>query len=755
MLEIIREYSFDVNFETGKFKRTDGSEERIKLVQNDNESTKFKFNFEEEIADNTNVLVRLRQSTGYVKEYTMLIQNQKAEIILTNDILSESGSLTMSITLIGTDDEILTDTEYHSKIQVIASLEGDTEIPEQEKNVLVDLISQVNSLNQTASQLVEDTETAVTNSSTVLANAETALQNANTATSNANQAAESANNAVTELDNRLANKVDKVSGKSLSTNDFTNEYKQKLENLENYDDSEILQELNNKADINDIPDTSDFINNTVNNLLNYYLKSETYSKTEVNNLIGQIATLQFQVVNELPVTGDSRYIYLTPSSSPKTQNIKDEYIWFNNAWEQIGSTQVNLTGYATESWVNSQISSFLTSTQIQNLISASLSVYVQDSNYVHTDNNYTTEEKNKVTSIDEQNDRIERAEMIYNALPKITQVGTEMTINDTAECPMNIVLKPSEITKDMNIITGDNRIIITTKNIYNKSLTHIINHYINPTTGENTGNVNNVVSDYILVKSNTYYRRNKRYSSYDTTKVFLSSLTFYDKNKNFISGTWWSAEYFLTPANTKYIRVSTSYYNTVSNILEMKEDFEKDFQLEEGQTITTFVEYKEQNLPLSLGNLEFGKIGSYEDIFFKNTIDNELYDSNLELNKWYLKKNIGKATDEVESTEITLDDMVSNGTIYSYCGGTVNDKTITYDSAINETNTIYYQLSNPIDILLNNILQEQLDNIQKVMSYQEKTYILQINDDLSFSITATTIYDLNKLVTRVATLEIE
>ena len=178
MLEIIREYSFDVNFEAGKFKRTDGSTERIKLVQNDNESTKFKFNFEEEIADNTNVLVRLRQSTGYVKEYTMLIQNQKAEIILTNDILSESGSLTMSITLIGTDDEILTDTEYHSKMYVLASLEGNTEIPEQEKSVLVDLISQVNSLNQTASQLVEDSQTATANAISAVQDAEIALQNA-------------------------------------------------------------------------------------------------------------------------------------------------------------------------------------------------------------------------------------------------------------------------------------------------------------------------------------------------------------------------------------------------------------------------------------------------------------------------------------------------------------------------------------------------------------------------------------------------
>ena len=52
--------------------------------------------------------------------------------------------------------------------------------------------------------------------------------------------------------------VAKQTGKGLSTNDFTNEYKQKLENLENYDDSEILQELNNKANITDIPDISNY-----------------------------------------------------------------------------------------------------------------------------------------------------------------------------------------------------------------------------------------------------------------------------------------------------------------------------------------------------------------------------------------------------------------------------------------------------------------------------------------------------------------
>ena len=51
--------------------------------------------------------------------------------------------------------------------------------------------------------------------------------------------------AIEDLD---TNKVEKVEGKGLSTNDFTNEDKEKLDSLENYDDSEIKQDI---ADIQD------------------------------------------------------------------------------------------------------------------------------------------------------------------------------------------------------------------------------------------------------------------------------------------------------------------------------------------------------------------------------------------------------------------------------------------------------------------------------------------------------------------------
>ena len=47
----------------------------------------------------------------------------------------------------------------------------------------------------------------------------------------------------TEVDNLLAAKVDKVEGKGLSTEDFTTELKNKLDGLENYDDTALAQRV--------------------------------------------------------------------------------------------------------------------------------------------------------------------------------------------------------------------------------------------------------------------------------------------------------------------------------------------------------------------------------------------------------------------------------------------------------------------------------------------------------------------------------
>lgn len=112
----------------------------------------------------------------------------------------------------------------------------------------------------------------------------------------------------------------------------------------------------NKADISDIPDVSNFITNTVDNLVNYYKKSETYTQAEVNSLIGAISTMTIQVVQTLPTQDISTTtIYLVPSQTSETQNVYDEYIYVSNNWEKIGSTDIDLSNYYTKSQVDNLV----------------------------------------------------------------------------------------------------------------------------------------------------------------------------------------------------------------------------------------------------------------------------------------------------------------------------------------------------------------------------------------------------------------
>lgn len=66
----------------------------------------------------------------------------------------------------------------------------------------------------------------------------------------ANEAAKAANDAagkIGDIDKLLAQKVDKEEGKGLSTNDYTDQEKEKLAGLSNYDDTEIRKELSDKV----------------------------------------------------------------------------------------------------------------------------------------------------------------------------------------------------------------------------------------------------------------------------------------------------------------------------------------------------------------------------------------------------------------------------------------------------------------------------------------------------------------------------
>jgi hypothetical protein len=117
-------------------------------------------------------------------------------------------------------------------------------------------------------------------------------------------------------------------------------------------------------------------------LANYYLKTEIYTQAEVNQLIGAISSMHFEKVDERPNVGESNVIYLVPNSKIQTENIYDEYIFINNAWEIIGNTEISLDGYAKEEWVKTQIKDFLTESEVKTLIPTKLSAFTNDVGYL-------------------------------------------------------------------------------------------------------------------------------------------------------------------------------------------------------------------------------------------------------------------------------------------------------------------------------------------------------------------------------------
>lgn len=149
------------------------------------------------------------------------------------------------------------------------------------------------------------------------------------------------------------------------------------------DQTDLQNALNAKANSGDIPtklsdlnNDAGFITNTVNNLTNYYTKSNTYTKTEVDNLIGAISSLKIQVVQSLPSTNiDTSTIYLV-SKTGSTGDVYNEYIYVNNAWELIGSTEVDLTNYYTKTQTDTLLSgkqaSLVSGTNIKTINNESL-----------------------------------------------------------------------------------------------------------------------------------------------------------------------------------------------------------------------------------------------------------------------------------------------------------------------------------------------------------------------------------------------
>lgn len=217
----------------------------------------------------------------------------------------------------------------------------------------------------------------------------------------------------------LANKVDVVKGKGLSTNDYTTEEKNKLAGLSNYtlptasanalggvkvganlsisngvlsatdttytaattskdglmsaDDKSKLNGIHIGAQVNVIESvqvngTALSINSktvnvevpTNNNQLTNGAGYQTAS--QVQALIANAGHLKRLKVDSLPTSNiDENTIYMVLKSSTSTGDVFNEYMYINGDWELIGNSSVDLSGYV-------QSTDIITNTEIDTIV---------------------------------------------------------------------------------------------------------------------------------------------------------------------------------------------------------------------------------------------------------------------------------------------------------------------------------------------------------------------------------------------------
>lgn len=148
----------------------------------------------------------------------------------------------------------------------------------------------------------------------------------------------------------LAKKVNAVSGKVLSTNDYTTAEKDKLAGIASGAQVNTITtvKVNGTALT---PDASKAVNVTTPTKTSQLTNDSGYQtasqvSSAISTAVGKITQISYSKVSSLPSTGATGIIYLV-AHKHGTQDIYDEYIWMadSRTFEKIGNTDIDLSGY--------------------------------------------------------------------------------------------------------------------------------------------------------------------------------------------------------------------------------------------------------------------------------------------------------------------------------------------------------------------------------------------------------------------------
>lgn len=225
-------------------------------------------------------------------------------------------------------------------------------------------------------------------------NLTTSITNANTAKTNLDASVDKANTAKTNLDGS----IDKANTAKTNLDEST----QKGNTTDNK-----LKDTDTKASTS-ISTLQDLLNQsatTEKNLKEIIASGELdkyITEPKLQEALAKIKTLKKEVVEALPATGQDDVIYLVKDSKGKANNVYLEYLWINGAFELIGSTEVDLSGYAKTSEVDDKISKidlspYAKTADINNKLNSKVDK-IEGKGL--SSNDYTDEDKNKLNGID-------------------------------------------------------------------------------------------------------------------------------------------------------------------------------------------------------------------------------------------------------------------------------------------------------------------------------------------------------------------
>ena len=554
-------------------------------------------------------------------------------------------------------------------------------------------------------------------------------------------------------DEKIFEKQDKVVGKALSTNDFTNQYKNKLDSLKNYDDTEIknniediqIEQIEQDTKIQFLQ-TENLSLKSENERLREDLKglpTSTFSGEVID--LNDSSEMRFQ---EFKVFGNSKQKEEPSPLHPSEVECCGDNVNIFDGECEMGNISTS-TGQNTDSNEASRSKNYI------NIKNKDITIGIKDKTFNGTAGRLYFY----------KNDNTYISNVLINSLPFSTTTPSEATkvrfflLNSVANINSKVKIEegltPTPYSKYEQ---GNINFEICNKNLLSSKFE---SGDLNSTTGYNENNTSRIrTKDYIKVKSNVTYTL-----SIDTTRLIE-----YDKNKKFIKCNF-GQKTTKTDNETKFIKFSV---NTTDIFLKV--------ELEEGSSTSEYVEHQSQTYTIPTQQ-PFRKEGDYEDTFVKKNgkryerhwINRYILDGSKKFvignpsNRFYLDINLNNLNYKAKSNYFKTGEENQFGVLGTVVLQTnrinlmanefinANDFNDWILAQYNAGNPVYidYILAEPEDIECTEEQNQILDKIEnEAKTYKNITHIYS-NDKISPKFEGTYNKDIEIMINNKATIVVE